>query len=115
VFGAWLKFITFLLTLTLLAYVAVTYFDEFAVCGLHRSYAPGTIVALRRDVAAEKDLHGRTEPEFKLAWRPVIKLEDEGSREVVAAAEWAPIKRKIGDRVQVCFSRQTPELVFIMH
>jgi hypothetical protein len=72
-----------------------SYLSEFTICGLKRSYASGTVIELRRNLIAEPDPHGHTQPEFKLGWRPVIKLD--GLDEVIGGADLHP-RSPNGDR-----------------
>src|ERR1051326_5621429 len=109
---AWLK-LTLIFGFLISIYFWSEHIDEFNVCGLNRSYSSGTVLQLRRDLIAEKDPHARPQPEFQLAWRPVIKPEGGDEREVVGQSERSPTERKAGDKVRFCYNQATPESVYL--
>jgi hypothetical protein len=102
------KFGLQLLALTVATIAGVLIFKSIYNADRCLAYASGTIVGFAGAPMAERN-PSSSQPDYHLGHRPVIKIEAEESREVMAEPERAPSPRKIGDAVRVCFIGKNPE------
>ena len=77
------------------------------------SLASGTIVGFASALMPEKNPTS-SQPDYRPGHRPIIKIEAEGSREVMAETERVPTPRRIGDSVRVCLTGKNPEQAHIV-
>jgi hypothetical protein len=75
--------------------------------------ASGTIVGFASAPMTEQNPDS-SQPDYRSGHRPVIRIEAEGSREVMAETERVPSPRRIGDSVRVCFTSKDSEQAHIV-
>ena len=102
------KFGSWLLAMAVAAIIGVLIFKYFESAEPCVAYASGTIVSFANAPMAELNPTS-SQPDYHLGHRPIIRIEAEESREVLAELERVPSPRKIGDTVRVCFTGKNPE------
>jgi hypothetical protein len=102
------KFGLRLLGLSVATIIGVLIFKSIFGTARCETSASGTIVGFASAPMPEQNPTS-SQRDYRPGHRPIIKIEAEGSREVMAETERVPSPRRIGDSVRVCFTGKNPQ------